>query len=78
MNPGNPLATLIDLYSMVVLARVILSWIQLPPNHPVNHYVRMLTEPALAPIRSLLPPASGLDFSPLILLLLLRFLSGAF
>jgi YggT family protein len=36
----------------------------------------MLTEPFLAPIRKLLPPMGGLDFSPLILLFLLRFIRG--
>jgi YggT family protein len=36
----------------------------------------MLTEPALAPIRKLIPPAGGLDFSPMILLILLRIVRG--
>ena len=77
MNP-NPLVTLIDLYSLVVLIRVLISWIQLPPDNPIVQYARMLTEPALQPIRKLLPPSGGLDFSPLILLLFLRMLSGTF
>jgi YggT family protein len=36
----------------------------------------MLTEPLLQPIRQLLPASGGLDFSPLILLLLLQFVAG--
>jgi YggT family protein len=36
----------------------------------------MLTEPVLAPIRKLIPPIGGLDFSPMILLVLLRVLRG--
>ena len=75
MNP-SPLHTLINAYSFVVFVRVIISWIQLPPNNPIVYYSRMLTEPALQPIRQLLPPGGGLDFSPLILLLLLRFIAG--
>jgi YggT family protein len=73
---GSPLQILVNAYSLVVLVRVIISWIQLPPNHPVVQFTRTLTEPVLEPIRKVLPSGGGLDFSPLILLLLLRFISG--
>ncbi len=76
MNQVSPLAQLINVYSFIVLARVIVSWIQLPPNNPIVYYSRMLTEPLLEPIRKLLPAGGGLDFSPIILLLLLRFIAG--
>jgi YggT family protein len=62
------LVRLIDLYSLVVLVAVIVSWVQLSPYHPVVRFTRSLTEPALAPIRKMLPPMGGLDFSPLVLL----------
>ena len=76
--PGgsNPFAQFLDLYFYVVLVAVVTSWMQLPPNNPIVHYSKMLTEPVLAPIRKLLPPMGGLDFSPLILLVLLRFIRG--
>ena len=76
--PGgsNPFAQFLDLYFYVVLVAVVTSWMQLPPNNPIVHYTKMLTEPVLAPIRKLLPPMGGLDFSPLILLVLLRFIRG--
>jgi YggT family protein len=73
---ATPLQTLLNVYSLIVLVRVITSWIQLPPDNPVVYYTRMLTEPLLEPIRKILPPTAGLDFSPLILLLLLRFIAG--
>ena len=72
----SPFAQFLDLYFLVVLVAVITSWMQLPPGNPIVHYSRMLTEPFLAPIRKLLPPMGGLDFSPLILLFLLRFIRG--
>lgn len=62
------LARLFDAYSLVVLAAVIVSWIGLPPHHPVARLTQALTEPALAPIRKLIPPMAGLDFSPMILI----------
>ncbi len=72
----SPFAHFLDLYFFVVLVAVITSWMRLPPNNPVVHYSRMLTEPFLAPIRKLLPPMGGLDFSAIILLFLLRFIRG--
>ena len=59
---------IIDLYSMVVLIAVLVSWFQLPPRHPVRQVLDTLTEPALKPIRKILPPMGGLDFSPIVLL----------
>ena len=71
------IAKLIDYYSVVVIVAVILSWLQLPPSNKVVRITRMLTEPALAPIRRLVPSAGGVGFSPLILLVLLQILKGA-
>jgi YggT family protein len=70
------LARLIDLYSLVVLLAVILSWIQLDRRNPLAAIVYGLTEPLLAPIRSVLPPMGGLDFSPMVLLFALQILKG--
>jgi YggT family protein len=70
------LARLIDLYSAVVLVAVILSWLRLDPRNPLVTIVRGLTEPVLAPIRRVLPPMGGLDFSPMVLLLALQILKG--
>lgn len=68
------LAALIDLYSLVVLIAVVMSWVRVDPRHPLAVIVRSLTEPVLEPIRRMLPPIGGLDFSPMVLLLLLRLL----
>lgn len=69
-------ATLIDLYSIVVLAAVVMSWVRADPRHPLVTMVYRLTEPVLAPIRRALPPMAGLDFSPMVLLIVLRILRG--
>lgn len=70
------LARLIDLYSLVVLAAVIVSWIQLSPYHPIAKVLGNLTEPALAPIRKIIPPMGGLDITPMVLLVLLQLIKG--
>ena len=73
---GSPIAQLIDIYTVIVLITVVVSWIQLPPDNPIVKFTKMLTEPVLAPIRKLMPSTGGLDFSPMILLLLLYALRG--
>ena len=59
----------------LIVARVILSWIPIGnPNNPVISFIYEITEPILAPIRKLIPLSLPIDFSPIIALLLLRFL----
>jgi YggT family protein len=65
---------LIELYSLVLLASVILSWLPLDPDNALVRAVRAVTEPVLEPIRRLLPPVAGLDLSPMLLLLALQLL----
>ncbi|HMM26817.1 MAG: YggT family protein [Chloroflexota bacterium] len=66
------LGLIIYLYSFVILARVLMSWVQVDPNSPLARTLIDLTEPVLAPIRNLLPPTAGLDFSPIIAIVLLQ------
>lgn len=61
----------VELYTYVVLASVILSWVRLEPSNPFVKFVSALTEPVLKPIREVLPKSMGIDFSPLVLLLAL-------
>lgn len=63
------LVQLLDIYSLIVFGAVIVSWIQLPPTHPVANFLAVMTEPLLDPIRQLLPDMGGLDFSPMVLLI---------
>ena len=65
---------LLDLYSLVVLAAVVMSWIHLDRRQPLAAIVYRLTEPVLEPIRRALPLIAGLDFSPMVLLIALRVL----
>ena len=69
-------AYLIDLYTWVVIAAVILSWlIAFNVINPYNQFVRSLwqaiqavTEPVIRPIRRMMPDLGGIDISPVILL----------
>ena len=70
------LVRLIDLYSLVVLVAVILSWVRLDSRNPLATIVHSLTEPVLRPIRQVLPPMGGLDLSAMVLLLGLQMLKS--
>jgi YggT family protein len=63
---------LFDLYIIVLLARVLLSWVQVDPRNPIVNLIHQLTEPLLAPIRRLLPQSGALDFSPMVALIVVR------
>jgi len=66
----------LELYSFVILARVLMSWVNIDPHSPIARAIYDLTEPILAPVRNMLPTAGGLDFSPIIVLVLLQVVGG--
>ena len=70
------LIKLIELYSYVVLGAVIISWVNLPRDNPIVKTLDALTEPALKPIRSVIPSTGGVDFSALVLLVGPQMLAG--
>jgi len=62
------------IYEIIIVIRVVFSWINVDENQPVAQWVHRLTEPLLEPLRRLLPTERiGIDFSPLLLLLALEF-----
>ncbi len=69
---------IIELYTLVVFVAIVVSWMRLPPSNPIAQIAHTLTEPVLAPIRRLVPPVAGLDFSPMVLLIGLQLLKGLF
>jgi len=72
---GNVLITFIQLLAyllwFLLLARVVMSWTNPRGGGGLVAFVHQATEPILAPIRRLLPPTAGIDWSPLIAILLL-------
>jgi YggT family protein len=71
------LVAAVRIYSYLLLARVLFSW--LPPRHREGEFYAFLvriTEPVLAPIRRCIPRTGPVDFSPLILFILLALLAS--
>ena len=69
------LVTFIQMLAFVIwfllIARVVMSWTNPRGGGELTAFVYQATEPILAPIRRLLPPSAGVDWSPLIAMLLL-------
>jgi YggT family protein len=64
------------LYALIILilVRVVFSYISPYPNNAVYRFVFQITEPILGLVRRRLPPVSGIDFSPLVVTLAAYFL----
>ena len=67
----NFVLLLVTVLWLLVFARVILSWTNPTGGGGLVAFIYQVTEPILAPIRRVLPPTGGLDWSPLIATLLL-------
>ncbi len=63
---------LAQIYQFILLARVLISWVRVDPYHPAVQILFQLTEPVLEPIRRVLPQTMGLDFSPIIAMILVQ------
>ena len=64
-------STLSNILVLLVFASAILSYF-MDPFHPVRRGVDNLVEPMLAPIRRIVPLVGMLDFSPLVLIILIQ------
>lgn len=58
---------LINIIFYSVLAIIVVSFLAPQSGHPAVEFLWQLTEPVMAPLRSILPPLGGLDFSPILL-----------
>ncbi len=63
---------LVNIYFFAILAMIILSWVAPGSNHPAIYLLYQLTEPVMAPVRKLLPAAGGIDFSPILVFILIN------
>ena len=76
------LSYLVGLYEWIVIASVIISWLgqmeminrHNPTVRAIKQALDSVTEPLLRPIRRMLPATGGLDFSPIVLLLICLFI----
>lgn len=69
------IGNLASLLILLVIVHVILTYV-MDRYHAVRRWIDSIVEPMLLPIRRIVPPLGTLDFSPLILIILIRIISN--
>lgn len=78
------ITTLIDIYVWLLIASAIMSWLtsfnvvntRNRVVYVIGDFLWRVTEPALRPIRRVIPSLGGIDISPVVLILALMFLKS--
>lgn len=65
----------LNLYTFALFVQAILSWVGPGVSNPAGSILWSMNEPLLRPVRRVIPPMSGLDLSPLVVILVLQFLN---
>ncbi|HWR71874.1 MAG TPA: YggT family protein [Nitrospirota bacterium] len=72
------LDVVLNIYMWVIIIRALISWVNPDPRNFIVQILKRVTEPALRPLRKLVPPWKlGVDLSPLIAILIIMFLQVA-
>lgn len=69
------ISLVINIYIWIVIIAALISWVRPDPYNPIVQILYRLTEPLYVKIRNIIPTTiSGVDLTPLIVLLVLKFL----
>lgn len=72
------LVIFLNFYFVLLLVRVLLTWFPTVDwSNPIFATISQLTDPYLNLFRSIIPPLGGIDFSPMLAIILLQVLTGA-
>lgn len=66
------LVLVLDIFVVTILVEVIVSWLVPGQPHEIIYLVKQLNMPVLTRIRALVPPIAGMDFSPVVALILIH------
>ena len=73
---ANILSIIVNVYTWIIIAAALISWIKPDPSSPIVQLLYRLTDPVYSFIRRYIKTEfNGIDFAPLIMLLALQFLS---
>jgi YggT family protein len=69
------LEIVLSIYMWIIIARAVISWVNPDPYNKIVIMLYRVTEPVLRPVRRLIPWRNmGIDFSPIIVMLIIIFL----
>ncbi len=78
LGVAKVLDIILNIYMWIIIIRALISWVNPDPYNAIVQILTKVTEPVLRPIRKLVPPYKvGIDFSPLIAILIIIFLQYA-
>jgi len=69
------IAMLLQLLSLAILIRALLSWVAPDPRNPIVQFLDAITEPILQPLRQIVPRIGMIDITPLVAIILLSFIA---
>ena len=75
---AKAISLLAQLYVFLLIGRVICMWVNADPFNPIVRFVMQATDPVLDRLRRIIPPIAGLDFSPLVAILVVQILIQGF
>lgn len=61
---------------LLIIARVLMSWVHPNPTGPIGRFLVEVTDPVMRPLQKILPPMAGLDFSPILALIIIQVLQN--
>ena len=67
-----PSSVTLNVFFWAILIQVIISWVNPGSYNPITGLLYSLNEPVLRPARRVLPPMSGFDFSPIVVMIALK------
>ena len=68
---------LFQMYNLLIIIRILLSWIQtIDWDSQPFKWTRLVTDPVLNVFRNVIPPIGGLDFSPVLAIIVLQIVEG--
>ena len=72
---ASVIGIVLNLYMWIIIARAVISWVNPDPYNPIVRFLYSITDPVLLAIRRRLPLSfGGIDFSPIVVILVIIFL----
>jgi YggT family protein len=74
---GGILYALLSLYSLLILLRILFSWVTVSYSNRFMRFLVNVTDPLLVPLRRMIPPVGMFDISPIVAFFIIMLLQAA-
>jgi YggT family protein len=70
------ISLIFNIFMLLIIGRILLSWVNLDPYHPVSQFIYRTTEPFLEPVRRVMPSVGMFDLSPIVVIIIAQVLES--